>query len=96
MASLICWESYMPLARVALYEQGVTLYLSPNTNDNEEWQATIRHIAIEGHCYFINCDMVFTPGRLSPGPALSRRDRPPAGDWSAGAAAASWIPTATM
>ena len=49
----------MPLARVALYEKGVTLYLSPNTNDNEEWQATIRHIAIEGHCYFINCDMVF-------------------------------------
>lgn len=60
MASLICWESYMPLARVALYEKGITLYLSPNTNDNEEWQATIRHIAIEGHCFFVNCDMVFT------------------------------------
>ena len=59
MASLICWESYMPLARVALYEKGITLYLSPNTNDNEEWQATIRHIAIEGHCYFINADLVF-------------------------------------
>ena len=60
MGSMICWESYMPLARVALYKKGVTLYLSPNTNDNEEWQATIRHIAIEGHCYFINCDMYFT------------------------------------
>ena len=60
MGSMICWESYMPLARVALYEKGVTLYLSPNTNDNEEWQSTIRHIAIEGHCFFINCDMVFT------------------------------------
>ncbi len=60
MGSLICWESYMPLARVALYQKGVTLYISPNTNDNEEWQATIRHIAIEGHCYFINCDMFFT------------------------------------
>lgn len=60
MASLICWESYMPLARTALYQKGVTLYLSPNTNDNEEWQATIRHIAIEGHCYFINCDLYFT------------------------------------
>ena len=60
MGSMICWESYMPLARVALYEKGVTLYLSPNTNDNEEWQATIRHIAIEGHCVFINCDMYFT------------------------------------
>lgn len=60
MGSMICWESYMPLARVALYEKGLTLYISPNTNDNEEWQATIRHIAIEGHCYFINCDMYFT------------------------------------
>ena len=58
MGALICWESYMPLARVALYQKGVTLYISPNTNDNEEWQATIRHIAIEGHCYFINCDMI--------------------------------------
>lgn len=60
VGSLICWESYMPLARVALYEKGVTLYISPNTNDNEEWQATIRHIAIEGHCYFINADLFFT------------------------------------
>ena len=60
IGALICWESYMPLARVALYDKGVTLYISPNTNDNEEWQNTIRHIAIEGHCYFINCDMYFT------------------------------------
>ena len=60
MGSMICWESYMPLARMALYQKGITLYLSPNTNDNEEWQATIRHIAIEGHCFFINCDMYFT------------------------------------
>ncbi len=60
MASLICWESYMPLARAALYQKGVTLYISPNTNDNEEWQSTIRHIAIEGHCYFINADLYFT------------------------------------
>ena len=60
MGALICWESYMPLARTALYQKGVTLYVSPNTNDNEEWQATIRHIAIEGHCYFINCNQYFT------------------------------------
>jgi nitrilase len=60
IGALICWESYMPLARVALYDKGVTLYISPNTNDNDEWQNTIRHIAIEGHCYFINCDMYFT------------------------------------
>ena len=59
MGVLICWESYMPLARVALYEKGVTIYIEPNTNDNPEWQDTIRHIAIEGRCFFINADMVF-------------------------------------
>lgn len=58
IGALICWESYMPLARVALYQKGVTIYISPNTNDNPEWQATIQHIAIEGKCYFVNADMI--------------------------------------
>lgn len=60
MGSLICWENYMPLARVALYQKGISLYLVPNTNDNPEWQDTIRHIAIEGHCYVFNVDQYFT------------------------------------
>lgn len=60
MGAMICWESLMPLARVALYKKGVTLYISPNTNDYEAWLSNIRHIAIEGRCYFINCDMFFT------------------------------------
>ena len=76
MGNLICWESYMPLARVALYEKGISIYISPNTNDNEEWQNTIRHIAIEGHCYFINCDMIIRktsyPNDLNEYPAISR------------------------
>ena len=55
---LICWESYMPLARVALYQKGIAIYISANTNDNPEWQATIQHIAIEGKCFFINSDMI--------------------------------------
>lgn len=58
IGSMICWESYMPLARVALYQKGITIYISPNTNDNPEWQATIKHIAIEGKCFFINADMI--------------------------------------
>lgn len=55
--SLICWESYMPLARVALYKQGISLYIAPNTNDNPEWQDTIKHIALEGRCYVINANL---------------------------------------
>lgn len=60
MGSVICWENYMPLMRVALYEKGISLYLAPNTNDNPEWQDTIKHIAIEGHCYVVNADQYFT------------------------------------
>ena len=66
IGSLICWESYMPLARVALYQEGVTIYISPNTNDNPEWQATIQHIAIEGKCYFINSDMIVRKSSYPP------------------------------
>lgn len=45
----------MPLARAALYQKGVSIYLAPNTNGNPEWQATVQHIAIEGRCYVVNC-----------------------------------------
>lgn len=58
--ALICWESYMPLARVALYEKGITLYIAPNTNSHEGWHSTIKHIAMEGRCYFINSNMIIT------------------------------------
>ena len=60
MGSLICWENYMPLARTALYQKGVSLYLAQNTNDNTEWQDTVKHIAIEGRCYVFNVDQYFT------------------------------------
>ena len=75
MGSLICWESYMPLARVALYQKGITIFISPNTNDNPERQATIQHIAIEGKCYFINADMIIRkdsyPKDLNEGSAIA-------------------------
>ena len=84
----------MPLARVALYQQGISLYISPNTNDNPEWQDTIRHIALEGRCYFINADMVF--GRKDyPQTVSGKRKLRLCRTWCAGAAAASLTPTAT-
>ncbi|MBM7543587.1 nitrilase-related carbon-nitrogen hydrolase [Periweissella beninensis] len=59
IGGLICWENYIPLARVALYKKGFTIYLAPNTNDNSEWQDTVKHIAIEGHCYVVNANLFF-------------------------------------
>ena len=60
LGSLICWENYMPLARAALYQRGVNIFIAPNTNDVDSWINTARHIGLEGRCYFINADMYFT------------------------------------
>lgn len=56
MGSLICWENYMPLARVALYTKGVTIYIAPTADSREEWQSTMKHIALEGRCFVIGCN----------------------------------------
>ncbi|MFQ5346773.1 MAG: carbon-nitrogen hydrolase family protein [Rhodothalassiaceae bacterium] len=49
----ICWENYMPLYRAHLYAQGVAHYCAPTVDDREEWQASMRHIALEGRCFVL-------------------------------------------
>lgn len=53
VGGLICWESYLPLARTALYEQGLDVYLAPTWDNSDEWIPTLRHIAKEGRCYVV-------------------------------------------
>lgn len=53
VGALICWEAYMPLARVALYEKGIDMLLSPTWDNSDEWVPTLRHIAKEGRVFVI-------------------------------------------
>ncbi len=43
----------MPLARAALYAQGVQLYIAPTYDSGDRWIATARHIAREGGCWVV-------------------------------------------
>jgi len=53
LGALICWESYMPLARYALYAQNIDIYVAPTWDSGESWLATMRHIAKEAGCWVI-------------------------------------------
>lgn len=53
IGGLICWENYMPLARMAMYNKGVEIYLAPTADSRESWQSTMQHIALEGRCYVL-------------------------------------------
>jgi nitrilase len=56
IGGLICWENYMPLARMAMYDKGVEVYLAPTADARDVWQATLRHIACEGRCFVLGCN----------------------------------------
>jgi len=53
IGGLICWENYMPLARFALYESGVEIYVGSTADDGDAWQATLVHIARESRAFVV-------------------------------------------
>jgi nitrilase len=58
IGTLLCWENYMPLARYALYAQGVEIYIAPTYDSGDAWIGTMQHIAREGRCWVVNSGFV--------------------------------------
>jgi nitrilase len=54
IGSVICWENYMPLVRMAMYAKGVELYCAITVDDRDTWVATVRHIALEGRSFVLS------------------------------------------
>src|SRR5438067_2101769 len=54
VGGLVCWENYMPLARFALYESGVEIYVASTADDGDAWQSTLVHIARESRSYVVS------------------------------------------
>lgn len=60
LGGLICWENYMPLARMAMYQKGIEIYIAPTADARESWVASMRHIALEGRCFVLGCNQFIT------------------------------------
>lgn len=80
LGMLICWENYMPLARQALYDQGLDVLLAPTYDEGEVCLCSVRHIAKEGRIYVASASMV-----------LHREHVPEAYDLAALVAQREWI-----
>jgi len=69
LGGLICWENYMPLARAAMYAQGVDILVAPTWDNSDAWVPTLRHIGKEGRMHVIGVTSFIT--------AADVRDRVP-------------------
>lgn len=58
IGALLCWENLMPLARYAMYSQGIEIYIAPTYDSGEGWIGSLQHIAREGCCWVIGCGNV--------------------------------------
>ena len=66
LGGLICWENYMPLARAALYAQGVDLWIAPTWDDDPVWVSTMQHIAKEGRVHVLGVNSVIRATDVPP------------------------------
>ncbi|MFG1813116.1 carbon-nitrogen hydrolase family protein [Kribbella sp. NPDC049174] len=64
LGAAICWENYMPLFRQSMYSKGVEIWCAPTVDDREQWQATMRHVALEGRCFVISANQYLTRADL--------------------------------
>jgi nitrilase len=62
VGAVICWENYMPMLRMAMYDQGISVYCAPTADDRDGWGPTMRHIAIEGRCFALSACQHITRG----------------------------------
>ena len=78
IGSVICWENYMPMLRMAMYAKNVALYCAPTADDRDTWLPSMRHVALEGRCFVLTACQYLRKGDFPPSVRVSLGDSPDA------------------
>lgn len=78
IGSVICWENYMPMLRMAMYAKNVALYCAPTADDRDTWLASMRHVALEGRCFVLTACQFLRKRDFPPTVRVSLGDSPDA------------------
>lgn len=78
IGSVICWENYMPMLRMAMYSKNVALYCAPTADDRDTWLPTMQHVALEGRCFVLTACQVLRRKDFPPTVRVSLGDSPDA------------------
>lgn len=54
LGAVICWENYVPLMRMAMYEQRIQVYCAPTADARPVWVSSMQHIGAEGRCFVLS------------------------------------------
>jgi nitrilase len=81
IGALICWENYMPLARYALYSQGIEIYIAPTYDSGDGWIGTLQHISREGRCWVLGSGYVLKASDIPESFPEKTRLYPDADEW---------------
>src|SRR4029077_7744479 len=64
IGGLICWEHWMPLARMAMHNSGEHIHVGVWTTVHELHQLASRHYAFEGRCFVMAVGLMMAAADL--------------------------------